>query len=210
MACSAAIDAPSYRYRNFRLERMLPGMGLLLDAYAIVDSGVAEALAHGGQKPACGTNCYQCCLQPIPATTLEILGLRMFMHPEFAQELEPKTRQALIASFAQFRGGAASIGAACPFLYKGCCAVYPVRPLACRRFIVFGNPCQQGEDPTHTRPQQVLQPGQDLLQAALRLTLPWYQGQYPLPAKPSAVESQAFFRNVTTVLQAVPWAKYAH
>ena len=67
----------------------------------------------------------------------------------------------------------------------------------------------KGEDPTTTRPQQVLQPGQDSLQAALRHTLPWYVQRYPLPAKPTAAQVQAFFRSVTTILQAVPWAQYA-
>lgn len=188
---------------------MLPGMAMLLDAFAVVDSSVAQAIAHRGQNPACGLNCHQCCMQPIPATPLEILGLRMFMQPDLAPELEPEVRLALTAGFAQFKGDVANLGAACPFLYKGRCTVYPVRPLACRRFIVFGAPCAQGEDPTQTRPKQMLHPGQEFLQAALRLTLPWYQEHYSVPAKSSPSDLEAFFRSVTTVIQALPWAKYA-
>lgn len=208
MAGSAA-DSKTHRYHNRRLERALPGMDLLLDAFAVVDCGVAQAIAHRGQTPACGPNCCQCCIQPIPATPLEILGLRIFMQLELAQAYESEVRQALVAGFAKFRGDAQNWGAACPFLHEGRCAVYPVRPMACRRFIVFEAPCAKGEDPTTTRPHQVLQPGQDFLQAALRHTLPWYHERYPLPAKPTAAEAQAFFRSVTTILQAVPWAQYA-
>ena len=208
MAGSAA-DSKTHRYHNRRFERALPGVDLLLDAFAVVDCGVAQAIAHRGQTPACGPNCYQCCIQPIPATPLEILGLRLFMQLEFVPAPESEVRQALIAGFAQFRGDGASLGATCPFLYEGRCAVYPVRPMACRRYIVYETPCAKGEDPTTTRPHQVLQPGQDFLQAALRHTLPWYHERYPLPAKPTAAEAQAFFRSVTTILQAVPWAQYA-
>ena len=208
MAGSAA-DSKTHRYHNRRFERALPGMDLLLDAFAVVDCGVAQAIAHRGQPPACGPNCYQCCIQPIPATPLEILGLRIFMQLEFAPKTASEMRQSLVAGFAQFRGDGANLGAACPFLYEGRCAVYPVRPMACRRFIVYEIPCAKGEDPTTTRPHQVLQPGQDFLQAALRHTLPWYHERYPLPAKPTAAEAQAFFRSVTTILQAVPWALYA-
>ena len=208
MAGSAA-DSKTHRYHNRRFERALPGMDLLLDAFAVVDCGVAQAIVHRGQTPACGPNCYQCCIQPIPSTPLEILGLRIFMQLELAQAPESEVRQALIAGFAAFTGGSASLGATCPFLYEGRCAVYPVRPMACRRYIVYETPCAKGEDPTTTRPHQVLQPGQDFLQAALRHTLPWYHERYPLPAKPTASEAQAFFRSVTTILQAVPWAQYA-
>ena len=209
MAGSAVANTKVHRYRNRRFERALPGMGLLLDAFAVVDCGVAQAIVHRGQTPACGPNCYQCCIQPIPATPLEILGLRIFMQQELAPEIQPEVRQGLIAGFAPFRGDGQALGAACPFLYEGRCAVYPVRPLACRRFIVYATPCAKGEDPTTTRPQQVLQPGQDSLQAALRHTLPWYGQRYSLPAKPTAAQVQAFFRSVTTILQAVPWAQYA-
>ena len=208
MAGSAA-DSKTHRYHNRRFERALPGMDLLLDAFPVVDCGVAQAVARRGQQPACGAGCYHCCTQPIPLTPLEILGLRIFMQLELAPAPESEVWQALIAGFAAFTGGSASLGATCPFLYEGRCAVYPVRPMACRRYIVYETPCAKGEDPTTTRPHQVLQPGQDFLQAALRHTLPWYHERYPLPAKPTAAEAQAFFRSVTTILQAVPWAQYA-
>lgn len=213
MAGSAAADAKAYRYYNRRLERALPGMDLLLDAFAVVDCGVAQAIARRGQKPACCAGCASCCTQPIPVTPLEILALHAFVRLEQGsgqtEGLAPAVHSALTAGFAPFTGTAASLKSTCPFLHEGRCAVYPVRPMACRRFIVYETPCARGEDPTRTRPHQVLQPGLEFLHAAQRLTLPWYIERNPLPTHPSAAEAQAFFRSVTTILQAVPWANYA-
>ena len=45
MAGSVAKNPKAYRYNNRSLERVLPGMDLLLDAFAIVDCGVAQAIA---------------------------------------------------------------------------------------------------------------------------------------------------------------------
>ena len=213
MAGSTVAETKAYRYHNRRFERAIPGMDLLLDAFAVVDCGVAQAIARRGQQPACGAGCYHCCTQPIPLTPLEILGLRLFVRPELATGpgavLPAAVRQALTQGFSAFTGDASNLGATCPFLHEGRCAVYPVRPMACRRYIVYEAPCAKGEDPTRTRPHQVLHPGQDFLQAALRRTLPWYRERFPLPAQPTAAEAQAFFHTVTTILQAVPWAKYA-
>lgn len=204
MAASQVKNAQRFRYQNRRLERMA-GMGLLLDAFALVDCGVAESIALRGEQPACGPGCCHCCTQPIPLTPLEILALRLFVELELA----PSKRDDLKAAFALFRGDRAALESTCPFLLEGRCGVYPVRPIACRRYIVYGAPCGKGEDPTFTRPADVLHPRQDAMQAALRLTLPWYKERYPLPEHITAENTQAFFRGVTTVLQAVPWAKYA-
>lgn len=204
MAASQGKDAQRFRYNNHRFERM-PGMSLLLDAFALVDCGVAESMALHEEPSACGPDCCQCCIQPIPATPLEILALRLYAE----LELPPARREALKATFALFHGKRATLGDACPFLLEKCCSVYPVRPIAYRRYVVFGQPCKAGEDATQTRPADVLHPRQDTMQAALRLTLPWYRERYPLPEPITAEETQAFFRDVTTVLQAVPWAQYA-
>ena len=204
MAACQGKDVQRWRYQNHRFERM-PGMSLLLDAFALVDCGVAESIALQGEPSACGPDCCQCCIQPIPATPLEILALRLYAE----LELPPARREALKATFALFHGKRATLGDACPFLLEKSCGVYPVRPIACRRYVVFGQPCKAGEDAIQTRPADVLHPRQDTMQAALRLTLPWYRERYPLPEHITAEETQAFFRGVITVLQAVPWAQYA-
>lgn len=203
MAVSQARGVQRFRYQNRRFER-IPGMGLLLDAFAAVDCNMAQAIAQRGAQLACGSGCFQCCIQPIPATPLEIVALRFFV----GSELASAKREALKTVLASFCGEKAALGAACPFLHEKCCAVYPVRPIACRRYVVFGQPCHPGEDAAQTRPDDVLQPGQKSLQAALRLTLPWYREPHSLPERMSPEESLGFFRRVTTVLQAVPWARF--
>ena len=188
--------AARFRYANRKLERMHPGMDLLLDAFALVDCGIAEDLAHRGM-PACGPGCYACCMQPIPATPLEILGLRLFLESQAPQNVQAAARAAVAAPHEK----KAALQQPCPFLHAGNCAAYPVRPIACRRFVVFGAPCRQGEDPCKTRPKDVLRPDAAVMRAALRLTLPWYRPRYALPEHMSAQDEQAFFFSITTVLQ---------
>src|SRR5574344_1076323 len=113
MAACQGKDVQRLRYQNHRFERM-PGMSLLLDAFALVDCGVAESIALQGEPPACGPDCCQCCIQPIPATPLEILALRLFAE----LELPPARREALKATFALFHGKRATLGDACPFLLE--------------------------------------------------------------------------------------------
>lgn len=95
----------------------------------------------------------------------------------------------------------------CPFLAENICRIYPLRPLACRRYLVLGPACAPGEDPTRTRPGDLLRPDPDLLSAALMRTLPWYTGwpRYPAPVTEDA--ARIFFQAVTTVLQTLPWEK---
>ena len=77
MAGCAGRDFRRFRYCNRRMERMLPGMELLLDALALVDCTVAQAIDNTDKKTACGAGCFHCCIQPIPVTPLEILGLQL-------------------------------------------------------------------------------------------------------------------------------------
>ena len=90
----------------------------------------------------------------------------------------------------------------CPFLQNGCCTIYPARPFACRRFLIFRAPCACGEDPTVTRPDDVFRPSPKKLFEALCLTLPVYERlAVPVPAK----VTRQFFNNHTHVIQAFPW-----
>lgn len=199
MTVSLGQAAARFRYVNHALERMHPGMDLLLDAFALVDCDIAGTLARSGVKPACGPGCHACCLQPIPATPLEMLAVGVFVD----SQLPPDVRAAVRAKFATVHEKNAAVARPCPFLYADRCAVYPVRPIACRRFVVFGEPCRKGENPVQSRPRDVLHPDRAVLKAALRLTLPWYRPRYALPKHVSAADERAFFYKVTTVLQAV-------
>jgi len=62
----------------------------------------------------------------------------------------------------------------CPFLLHDSCAVHPMRPISCRQFIVFGKPCEVGEDPYYTRRHDVLSPIQSYVNRAFFIMLPFY------------------------------------
>jgi Fe-S-cluster containining protein len=155
---------------NFRLprhERRHPWLVLLLDCLALVDASVAEAISRSGRTPVCARGCALCCSQRIPVTPVELAGLSLYVQEEMrssvrralAERLDPDVPPGFFP---------------CRFLLHGCCAVYPMRPIACRRYIIFGEPCSPGEEPPDDRPGDVLQPSREALQQALALTLPCY------------------------------------
>ena len=201
-------EAARLRHRDSLLEKSLPGADLALDACALVDLSVAEALARArraGRAPACEPGCAACCCQPIPLTPLEALLLTRFVHLRLGSE-----ERAALA-----RNHAAALALPplrrnCPLLLDGRCAAYVVRPLACRRYLVLGRACASGEDAASSRPADLLPPDPDLLAAALLRTLPWYARRpgCPLPPRPSdPAAARRFFRSVTTVIQILPWEK---
>ena len=169
---------PEYR-------REFPWLVPLLKAYTYLHAGLALDIAETGKTPVCGPGCAHCCKQPIPVTPVEILGLMLYLrlHPDPARK---KTN-------APFH---------CPFLVNEACSVYPVRPIACRRFLVFGSPCQPQEAVTETRPQDVLWPSRGVLLDTLRLTLPYYEDLGLAPEGPAGME---FFASHTTFVQNEDW-----
>ena len=201
-------EAARFRHRDSLLEKSLPGADLALEACALVDLSVAEALARArqaGRAPACGAGCAACCCQPIPLTPLEALLLARYAH----LRLRPEERAALA------RNHAAALALPplrrnCPLLLDGRCTAYVVRPLACRRYLVLDRSCAPGEDAASSRPADLLLPDPGLLAAALLRTLPWYVRRPGCPLPPRSSDPAAarrFFRSVTTVIQALPWGK---
>ena len=169
------------RWTNRRLERVDPGFGLLLDALAMVDVAVAQAL--GGRLPVCHKGCGSCCSQPIPVAPLELALLALY------------ARQQRLPA-------APATGTTCPLLGDdGSCLAYAVRPVACRQFVVFGVPCREGEDVVATRPAQVLRPNYRAMNAALAHTLPWYARWPEFPVQGDTAAGLAFVREHTVILQ---------
>jgi Fe-S-cluster containining protein len=182
------------RRRFPRLERRHPWLPLLLDCLALVDAGVAAAISLAGKLPACGSGCGACCHQPIPVTPLEAAGLQLC-----ARDLAPPA--ILKQLIGQPERSDAKGNQACRFLLRGSCAVYPLRPVACRRYIVFGARCAEGEDPVRARPQDVLWPSREELRQALALTLPYYAA---LGAEvPDAEQAFAFCAKKTVDLASI-------
>lgn len=166
-------EPESSRLHLDTLERRHPWLPLLLDCYAVVDASVRraidEAASRDGRSPACGSGCSVCCEQPIPATPLEVMGIRLYIQKEMSASLRSALRQH------QEHSPASSV--VCRFLMGGACAIYPLRPVACRRYIVLGARCAPGETSTETRPDDMLLPSRAALNHALSLTLPYYAAQ---------------------------------
>ena len=200
-------EARLFRHTDTHLERRYPGVGLLLDAYAVVDLGVKKAAEHDGRVVACRAGCDQCCKQPIPVTPLEVLAL----HSHARHRLPQDSLAALGDRLAAFEGDKRDMTLPCPFLQDGGCLVYPVRPVACRQYMVFGRACVQGEDASCTRPVDLLTPFYDYMLTGLLRTLPWYAGHEPCPPKhPTQENAREFFLSVTTVIQLVAWKRFFH
>lgn len=186
-------DSAAVRCALGREASALPWLPVLLDAYAFLDQALESELRRLGRKPVCGAGCYACCLQPIPATPVEILGLRVALASVPAGEAPAAKGNA---------AGTSSPYWHCPFLANGSCSVYAVRPFACRRFLVFSRPCARGEDPTAERPEDVHQPSENALLHALRLTLPAYR---LLGERVGDDEGRPFFNRRTLLLQNIRW-----
>ncbi len=183
----------NFRYRMPRAERRVKWLPALLDAYAIIDAGVAATVRKN--PPSCAAGCAACCRQPIPLTPPEIMGLCIYM-----REKMPEATQKVIAGHRNNLAGLPD----CPFLYENSCLAYPVRPMACRRFMVRGERCSDGVDPASTRPEDMIVPDRGYLVAALRATLPYYAERGPkLPERPEFGD----FAAVTKLVQDVDWGK---
>lgn len=152
-------------------EARLPWLPLLLDAYAVADTGVAIAIREAGKKekkkPACSKGCDACCRQKdIPLYPHELVGLYWFV----SEKMTGPERDIVKGQL-----GSHASGSACPFLVAGACTVHPLRPLSCRQFNVFTTPCAPGEDPYYTRRDDVLVPIADYTDRAFAAVLPFYQ-----------------------------------
>ena len=185
------------RLRFPRVEARLPWLGSLLAALALVDASVGAALERAGRPAACGPGCTACCSSPAPATACEVAGLSWYA----AEAMDPALRPLVAESLAAERG------AVCPFLVQGRCAVYALRPAACRRFVVMGTACLPGEDPTETRPADVLAPDRAVLRRAHRLMLPFY-GILD-PAEEERILDSGLLLRRSAPLQAMDWTRLA-
>jgi Fe-S-cluster containining protein len=152
-------------------EQRLPWLSLLLDAYAIADTGVAVAIRNAEKKRkkklACGKGCGNCCVhqKDLPLYPHEIVGIYWYASEKITCTTRDLLRNRLAVN-------AAASG--CPFLIDNSCVIHPVRPIGCRQFNVFTAPCAVGEDPYYTRRDDVLQPNPDYLDRAFAAVLPFY------------------------------------
>jgi Fe-S-cluster containining protein len=152
-------------------EKKLPWLSLLLDAYAVADTGVAVAIRNEVKRRkvtlACAKGCGNCCAHQsdLPVYPHELVGIYWYV----SEKMEPSVR-----SIVKRRLAGHIAGAPCPFLVDSSCSIHPLRPLGCRQFNVFTAPCAPHEDPYYTRRDDVLAPLQDYTDRVFSAVLPLY------------------------------------
>lgn len=176
---------------------------MLLNAYAIMDEGVSRDIEKNlkkGKRLACRRGCSNCCEthRDIPLYPIEIVGIYWYVIEKIKEPLRSKIKSSLIKH---------KRGEACPFLIDKVCSIYPMRPLACRQFNVFGSPCDSGEDTFYTRPQDLLKPSENYLGKALYETTPFYN-VFDENQKIEFINSGKL-NSLVKVLQQFPWIELA-
>ncbi len=178
-------------------------MKLLLDAYFIVDKGIAKAIEaerKRGMELACAKGCSTCCSthSDIPVYPLEIIGITWYV----TEKIDGPDRQILKKQLSDYKKSPP-----CPFLIEGACSVHAARPMACRQFNVFGRPCEKGEDPFYTRREDVMDPVKKHVDQAFFLMLPYY-GVEKESERIRIVETGSFHEMVKE-LHACSWTELA-
>lgn len=179
---------------------------LVLDAYAVVDEGVGRAVAEEekkiGRKLACRRGCDTCCRTQldIPVYPHEMMGLYWYC----AEKIKQPTREVLrMRLLDRKRRG-------CPFLLDGACSIHPLRPTGCRQFNVFGTPCAEGEDPFHTRKEDVVTPERAFAHRAFALVLSLYGvDDSAMGEKEKKSAAERVIHTQVVNLQSFDWGKLA-
>lgn len=182
-------------------EKKRSWLKLLLDAYQIVDKGVAAAIGSArkkGRKPACSKGCATCCAKDIPIYPLELIGISWYV----TEKITGPVREVLKKQLSGFIKVSP-----CPFLLEGACSIHPMRPIACRQFNVFGKPCEEGEDPYYTRREDVMDPLKKHVDQAFFIMLPFY-GVEKESERIKIIERGDFHKMVKE-LQACNWKELA-
>ncbi len=152
-------------------EKKLAWLPMLLDAYAIADTGIAVAIReeekNHKKKLACGKGCGNCCehQKDLPLYPHELVGIYWYV----SEKMTPPERDVLRDRLEKHKAGSS-----CPFLMDGSCSIHPVRPVGCRQFNVFTATCLPGEDPYYTRRNDVLEPIADYKDRAFAAVIPFY------------------------------------
>ena len=180
-------------------EAVNPWLSVLLDAYHIQETGISVELAEERKKRkdalACRRGCGTCCMRPtIPITEPEVNGIMWFV----AKQLPKDVRDIVQAQLLIHRKTSQ-----CPFLVNSVCSIYPVRPIACRILLVFGEPCIPNEDIYLTRPKDIWVHSRDIGRKIACILLPLYG----ITGKKNKVEAfEAGFLNTNTKsMLDLPW-----
>ncbi len=181
-------------------ERRIPWLPLLLDAYAIADTGVQIAIKKEEKRRkvrlACGKGCGNCCVhqRDIPLYPHELVGIYWYV----SEKLASSVRNDLKIRLAEHHRDSA-----CPFVVDGSCCIHPLRPVGCRQFNVFTTPCAPEEDPYFTRREDVLTPIPEYTDRAFAAVLPFYN----IKRDGDGAAAIRLVRSQIMNLQAFDWSK---
>jgi len=190
----------SRRLRFPEDELRLPWLPMLLDAYAIVDTGVAIAVRDEEKKRkrklACTKGCGNCCVhqKDLPLYPHELVGIYWYA----SEKMSEPGRAILRARLAN-----TPADSACPFLVENACSIHLVRPVGCRQFNVVTSPCAPGEDPYYTRRDDVLSPPADYTDRAFGVVLPFYS----LDRERGLAEAIRLVRSQIMNLRSYDWSR---
>jgi Fe-S-cluster containining protein len=184
-------------------EARYPWLTILFDAYHLTDTGSAIEIIEEGKKrnsqPGCHTGCCNCCIKAnVPVSPLEKNGITWFT----TEKVTGETR--LILEKQLFNHEAVPH---CLFLVNSLCSIYPVRPLACRIFYVFGKPCESPDDIGVARRADIWSHSRELARRVAMLMLPFY-GITGKAEKTKAFEEGYIFSQMTLLLNE-PWEEVA-
>ena len=152
--------------KQYPHEKKYSWLTILLDAYAISDQFMSDDIRteekRRGIKVACHKGCSECCSRPdIPMNEIEFRGISWYVTEIAKPTLQNRLKPRLVQHFKT---------TICPFLLDEICSIYPVRPLACRDFVVYGEACDKDEDPYLTRREDIHLPNTDMgYHVAMRL-----------------------------------------
>lgn len=160
----------SQRLRYPDDEARYPWLSILLDTYHIIDAGTSIELKEEelkrGVKVTCSKGCSNCCLRPmVPITEPEIWGISWFA----SEKLTGNVREAVSKQLLHH-----TETTQCPFLVDTICSIYPVRPIACRIFFMFGVSCKPNENVADTRMHDVWTHSKDVARLAAMTMLPLF------------------------------------
>jgi Fe-S-cluster containining protein len=141
-----------------------PWLTILLDALHVLDHGLAHEVSteeqRRGVRVGCHAGCTACCQSDLRLRPIEIEGIAWYA----STRLDEGTWQRVKARLARPDDGV------CPFLLDGQCSVRPVRPITCRTFFVFGEPCRVGERLFQLRSRDIFERSEALFERmAMRL-----------------------------------------
>lgn len=178
-----------------------PWLSILLDAYHVIDVGVSIELEQEEEKRrvrvTCRKGCSNCCLRPnVPMTPLEELGISWFVTEKLQGDVREAIRKQLLIHRDTLQ---------CPFLIDSLCSIYPVRPVACRIFFVFGKQCQPGEHLELTRPNDIWTHSRDLGRRVAMTVLPFYG----ITGKRNKIQAfeDGYIASISRPMHEYPWEK---